>query len=253
MTLLSLVDGIVYGPVSSRRFGRSLGLNLMPPDRKVCPLNCLYCHFGWTTDHVADASELAAALPTPSQVAGALDRALERAGSLDAITFSGNGEPTLHPDFPEIVNSVRDVRDRRAPTVPVQILSNSATLQRPEVLDALRSLDRRVMKLDAGTQETFGRINRPLPGSTLRTIVEGLRSLGGVTIQTALMTGGADNCRRSEVTAWLEQLKLINPIQVQLYTLDRPTADSGLVGVARERMHQIAEAVAAAWFDVRVF
>ena len=150
--VLELQKGIIYGPVSSRRLGRSLGINLSPTARKVCSFNCVYCHYGWTKVLTSDLSAYIDDLPAPKAVEKALEETLR---TLDPppqyITFSGNGEPTLHPDFEEIVDRVRVVRDRTGTQADIAILSNSTGLANQSVLRGLASLDVRIMKLDAGT------------------------------------------------------------------------------------------------------
>ena len=257
MTTLKLQPGIIYGPVSSRRFGPSLGINLLPPDVKVCSFNCVYCHYGWTFMHTNDTSFIADSFPSIRSVERALEEALGGALGDDeppaVITFSGNGEPTLHPEFPSVVDVVLAVRDRLAPAVPVQALSNSTTLSRDDVVEALRRLDRRVMKLDAGNEELLAAVNRPLAGIDLGGIVEGLRRLGEVVVQSAFMAGTVDNSGEAAAGAWLRRLRKISPTEVQIYTMDRPTADSALERIETSRLEEIAALVREAGIPATVF
>jgi wyosine [tRNA(Phe)-imidazoG37] synthetase (radical SAM superfamily) len=239
--ILPLQKGIIYGPVGSRRLGRSLGINLSPTVRKVCSFNCVYCHYGWTKDLSRDLSAQAALLPAPEAVERELEAALK---VLDPppeyITFSGNGEPTLHPDFEEIVDRVVAVRDRYGPGPQVAVLSNSTALGNESVLRALARLDVRIMKLDAGTDEVLGRINRPAAGIGVGEIVRGLRKVAGVTLQSVFVEGGVSNTADEEIEAWLERVEEVAPAAVQIYSLENAPAMSTLTPVSRRRLEGIA-------------
>jgi wyosine [tRNA(Phe)-imidazoG37] synthetase (radical SAM superfamily) len=257
MVVPTLQQGIIYGPVSSRRFGMSMGINLLPTDMKVCSFNCIYCHYGWTFLQTEDAVFISDSFPTQKQIEKAVEAALKNARDTgrpsDVITFSGNGEPTLHPEFSTIVDSVKNVRDKLAPKVPVQILCNSTFRARQATAEGLRKLDRRVMKLDAGNQDLFEKINRPMSGLSLKDVVESLKLLGDIYIQSAFMTGRIDNSGDKAVADWLSILDEIKPLQVQIYTLDRPPADSTLERVPKPRLDEIASRVRAAGLSVTVF
>ena len=225
--LLELQKTIIYGPVRSRRLGFSLGINLLPAAAKVCTFNCLYCQYGWTDFGVlADPGELG--LPTPSRSPRPWRKpygGCERPPAF--ITFSGNGEPTVHPDFARIVDEVTAVRDRLAPAARTAILSNSTTVGDPVIRRALSRLDVRIMKLDAGTAAGFRNYNQPAPGIDLDSIVEGLRTLEDVTVQ-ALFTGGPRATpRRMSSAAWVRRVASLAPRMVQIYTLARgyPSGD----------------------------
>ena len=174
--VLPLQKGNIYGPVKSRRLGSSLGLNLLPRSYKLCSFNCIYCQYGLNPPQSPDmVSALYDELPTVSAIKKAILAALASLREkIDYITFSGNGEPTLHPDFPAIVEVVRDIRDRYASHVKLAILSNSTTINKPEMVEALMQLDTPIMKLDAGSEKLYKRINRPAGGVDFNKIVEGL-------------------------------------------------------------------------------
>jgi wyosine [tRNA(Phe)-imidazoG37] synthetase (radical SAM superfamily) len=230
--LLPLQRAIVYGPVHSRRLGRSLGINLLPASAKACTFDCLYCQYGWTPAE-PEAPPARSALPAVEAVLAAVGDALAALPEPPAfLTFSGNGEATLHPDFPEIVAGVTALRDRLAPSTRTAVLSNSTRLHDPGVRGALARLDVRIMKLDAGTEETFRRVNRPFGGTTLASVLAGLASLGGVTVQTLFAEGPAGNAEPGEIRAWIENVVALRPEAVQLYTLDRgcPCDEIGPVG-----------------------
>jgi wyosine [tRNA(Phe)-imidazoG37] synthetase (radical SAM superfamily) len=242
--VLGLQQGIIYGPVSSRRLGRSLGVNLSPTAYKVCSFNCVYCHYGWTKDLTSDLSAYITDLPSPQAVEDALVRALM---ALDPppeyITFSGNGEPTLHPGFEEIVERVVAVRDTQAAEARVAALSNSTGLADDAVLRGLARLDVRIMKLDAGTDEVLKRINRPAVDITVRAIVEGLRNLDDVTFQSVFVEGGVTNTGDKDVEAWLDRVEEVAPRAMQIYSLENAPAMSTLKGVRREKLAGIAHRV----------
>jgi len=230
--LLDLKRGVTYGPVRSRRLGRSLGINLLGGAAKVCTFDCLYCQYGWTPPD-SPARPGRDRLPGVDEVLAAVESALAGLDDPPAyLTFSGNGEPTLHPEFGEIVEGVRAVRDRLTPAAHTAVLSNSTRVGDPRVRAALARLDVRIMKLDAGTEGTFRRFNRPLGDVTLAAVLDGLRALGGVTIQ-ALFAGGPDgNADPEEIRAWVDAVVSVKPAAVQIYTLARgyPSDRIGPVG-----------------------
>jgi wyosine [tRNA(Phe)-imidazoG37] synthetase (radical SAM superfamily) len=251
--LLSPQRGIVYGPVRSRRLGRSLGINLLPAGRKVCNFDCVYCQYGWT-DPAQLAATTAADYPDVEAVLRAVEVALEQLPEPPAfLTFSGNGEPTLHPRFSEMIAGVTALRDRLAPRARTAVLSNSSRVAEPAVREALAALDQRIMKLDAGTEAGFRRTNRPLGGLTLETVVEGLRLLAEVTLQTLLVGGPDGNLEVREMDAWLDRVATIRPRAVQLYTLDRAAPSDGIEPATREQLHAVEERLGALGVPAQVF
>ncbi len=245
MALLELQKGIVYGPIDSRRLGTSLGLNIMPTSYKLCPFNCVYCHYGWTDKQALDLSKRSGELPTPEQVGDALKRSLGEMRRQDRrpdyLTFSGNGEPTAHPFFAQIVETVRSVRDGIFPELKIALLSNSTTLERRDVLEAVARIDLPIMKLDAGTEELLRKINRPVALITLTQIASGLKRLSRFDTQTVFMTGTVDNATDEAVKSWMELIGEVRPGEAQIYTVDRWPADPGLKKVSKERLLQIAD------------
>jgi wyosine [tRNA(Phe)-imidazoG37] synthetase (radical SAM superfamily) len=239
---LGLQKGIIYGPVNSRRLGRSLGLNIMPTASKLCPFNCIYCHYGWTDYVEPDASGHLGDLPSAVDVEVALEKALAGIDPPPAfITFSGNGESTVHPEFGAIVDRVTAVRDRSGIDARVAILSNSCMVTREKTRNALGRLDVRIMKLDAGTQEVFELVNRPAAGITLDGIVEGLKALDDVTLQSMFVQGEVTNATDDHIDAWFEKVAEIKPVFVQVYSLENAPAMSSLEGVPREKLEAIVE------------
>ena len=242
---LSLQQGIVYGPVRSRRLGLSLGINLLPDEVKACSLNCRYCQYSWTGLLTNSGEQVRGFLPSRGTVGEAVERAVEemvrRGTPPDVLTFSGNGEATLHPDFPAIVEDLLDIRARLAPGCRTAILSNATTVDREEIRKALLRLDDPVLKLDTGREETFRRLNAPAPGVRFQAVLDGLRTLGSrIILQALFVRGSVDNSTDEEVESWMEAVTFIRPRFVQIYTLDRGPADRGLLPVDAERLRAIA-------------
>jgi wyosine [tRNA(Phe)-imidazoG37] synthetase (radical SAM superfamily) len=228
-------DGIVYGPVRSRRLGLSLGLNLLPAHSKLCGFDCPYCSCGFNTPRAPDSR-----WPSPDEVGHALRRALERLVPVPAwITFSGNGEPTLHPRFPVVVARVREARDDLAPGVRLAILSNGLALGNAAVRAALLQLDARILKLDPGPPQYVNRAR-----FDAASLADVYRSLQPVTLQAVVARGPDwDGSSEASLAAWLPLVARAAPEVVQLCTLDRPGADPRVVNVPRERLLRVAAAI----------
>ncbi len=236
---LKLKPRIIYGPVNSRRLGSSLGLNILPFRYKACPFNCLYCQYGFTGARGYTLSLEEKELPTESDVTRALEEALIEYPLVSYLTFSGNGEPTLHPQFSRMVDAVKHVRDRVNPEIKVAILSNSALVGIEAVREGLRKLDIRYMKLDVGDEELFRRFNRPHPEIDYETILNGLKSLGDITIQSLFAGGPNGNAGEKAVEAWISRIAEIKPRECHIYSLDRPAADRTLTPLYRDDLEKI--------------
>jgi wyosine [tRNA(Phe)-imidazoG37] synthetase (radical SAM superfamily) len=252
----SLQEGLVYGPVRSRRLGHSLGVNVLPRNTKLCTFNCTYCQYGWTPQP----SDAAAPLPWPSPasigkaVGQRLQRLLERHEPVDRLTLAGNGEPTLHPDFPGVVQALRELRDSLAPGLPLAILSNSGSLDCPGVSGSLCALDERYMKLDAGEASLMRRINAATV--PFDRVVAGLKGLDSVVIQSMFVRdrlGRIDNTTDLAVANWIATLKSIAPKAVHVYTIDRAPAWPYLQAISPERLEEIGRRASAAGLTVEVF
>ena len=230
-----LWESIVNGPVRSRRLGVSLGLNLIPLGSKLCTFDCPYCECGFNTPKAADSR-----WPSPDEVAHSLRRALERLPRApDWITLAGNGEPTMHPRFPVVVERVLAARNELAPTARVGILSNGLAAGKPAIRDALLRLDERMMKLDPGPPQ---RVNG-LSYDPAR-LVRDYHALKPYTIQAMVVRGTDwDGSSEASLTAWLPIVTAADPDAVQLYSLDRPPADPSLQNVSRERLLAMASAI----------
>jgi wyosine [tRNA(Phe)-imidazoG37] synthetase (radical SAM superfamily) len=245
--LLGLKKGIIYGPVHSRRLGLSLGINLLPGNAKICPFDCVYCHYGWTQVHTAEVKNQKFKFPSIFEVREALKKSLQELSVQPAyITFSGNGEPTLHPDFGQIAEEVIAVRKDMAPQSKTAILSNSALIQDNNKRKALARLDLRIMKLDCGSPQVFRKYNRPCRGISLEGITEGLAELSaqqGIIIQTLVASGKGGNFVEDNIQDWVERLIRIHPAFVQLYTLDREAPVKELRKISHEDLNLIKERV----------
>jgi wyosine [tRNA(Phe)-imidazoG37] synthetase (radical SAM superfamily) len=251
--LLEPKASIIYGPVNSRRLGRSLGINILPAKKKACPFDCVYCQYGWT-DCFASTVPPTLILPDRDAVKQALEEALSRMKEPPAyITFSGNGEPTLHPDFDGMVNVLNAIRDRLAPSAKSAVLSNSALVSEAPIRQSLAKLDVRIMKLDCGSPQVFQSYNQPCPGIDLEKITRGLVELKDVIIQALFSSGETGNLDTENIDEWIERLKRINPPAVQLYTLDRDFPDKKLKAATKEDLFQIKERVEKAGFLAEIF
>ena len=245
---MHLQTAIVYGPVQSRRLGRSLGINLAPQGRKTCNYNCAYCQYGWTPFPATGE------FPRPCDVIDALDRALQQNADVDSITVAGNGEPTMHPGFAPIAEGIFHVRNRRAPRARLTLLSNGSTLNRLDVVYSLARFDLRCMKLDAGDATTYRLINAA-PISLGRLIAD-LRAVGQLTLQSMFVHdahGVIDNTRPRAVDAWVEAVDRVRPESVDLYTLARPPARGTLERVPVSTLEAIAARVEEIGIRTRVF
>jgi wyosine [tRNA(Phe)-imidazoG37] synthetase (radical SAM superfamily) len=254
MKTLKLQEGIIYGPINSRRLGPSLGINLLPTTYKLCPFNCVYCQYGWTDAHADDASEYVDDLPTTDEVEEALESWLKRGQKIRYITFSGNGEPCLHPQFDKMVEVASKLRSKYAPHAKLAILSNSTCLGRRNVIEGLKQLNERIMKLDCGSEETFRKVNRPHNNIKYKEMVENLKNLNDIIIQSVLMDGEINNIEDEEIDKWIERLSYVKPREVQIYSIDRPSADQNLKLVRKEKLKEIAQkAEKATGISVKVF
>ena len=232
--LLALQKNIVYGPVNSRRLGRSLGINILPQGKKICTFNCRYCQYGWT-DYELVRSTGEEEFPRTDEIISAVEYALRNLDEPPVyLTFSGNGEATIHPRFPEIVDALIRLRDNAAPRAKTAILSNSAGVNNKLIRNALQKLDARIMKLDAGTQPVFSLFNDPIEGIDIEAVTEGLAAMKEIIIQSLFAGGPEGNTEANQIKNWVSRVKYINPSLVQIYTLDRGTPSSSLIKLEKE-------------------
>ncbi|UCD05068.1 MAG: radical SAM protein [candidate division WOR-3 bacterium] len=241
MSCLPLQKGILYGPIDSRRLGKSLGINLMPTGYKLCSFNCVYCHYGWTEVHALDAAPFIKDMPSHDDVVDAVESALKSRLEFDYLTFSGNGEPTLYPQFATLVERISRSRDRCRPGLKIALLSNSSGLGLPEVKSSIKYIDIPVFKLDAGNEDVFKSINRPFPGVSLDGITANLRSLSGIMIQTVLVTGDPGNVGDEDLNEYFVRISDIKPQYVHIYSIDRPVPNTSIARVLPDELERIAE------------
>lgn len=236
----------IFGPIHSRRLGLSLGINLLPPDGKVCSFDCIYCECGFNADHRPKQP-----LPTREEVAEQLEARLKQMvaeGQLpDVLTFAGNGEPTSHPHFPEIIEDTIALRNRYCPKAKVSVLSNSTFIHKPSVHDALMRVDNNILKLDTVSIDYIQKVDRPTGTYQLDRIVECMKAFNGhIIIQTIFLHGpGVSNTSDEFVEPWLEVVKAIRPQEVMVYTIDRETPDKTLSKATHEELDAIRDRVMA--------
>ena len=216
---LPLETGIIYGPLYSRRLGVSLGVNLLPVDYKACSFDCIYCHYGLTDRKTVVRDD---DFPTPDAVYRAVEQALRSSKRFDTVTFSGNGEPTLHPHFAAIVKQVRSIRDRFRPGVTLTLYSNASTVTQTDIREVLGEFDNPILKLDVGDQQTFEKINRPLGDVKLDEIIKVLKCVPNLIIQSLFVSGPNQNSGTEAIPTWQAALTYIRPLKVQLYSCDYP-------------------------------
>jgi wyosine [tRNA(Phe)-imidazoG37] synthetase (radical SAM superfamily) len=240
MTLLPLQRGILYGPVNSRRLGKSLGINLMPGDYKLCSFNCVYCHYGWTKKHTVDFGKCRKDLPAFDDVVKAVEGAARSSMEFDFLTFSGNGEPTLYPQFAQLVEEVARIRNTYRPEVKVVLLSNSTGLLYKEVRESISKIDVPVFKLDAGAENTFNVINRPAQGVNFTELLDLLCAMKNIYIQTVLIEGTPSNVAREDLATYFQQIGRIKPKEAHIYSIDRPVPNTRISLVPSERLAEIA-------------
>lgn len=252
-----LFESIIYGPIHSRRLGVSLGVNLMPKHHKLCTFDCVYCEIGWNSpiSHPQ--------LPTRQEVQAALEAFLStydfEQSTIDVITFSGNGEPSLHPDFEGIIEDTCALRDRYCSKAKVSVLSNSTQLGRPDVVRALKKCDNRILKLDSALDETMRLIDQPTNKNlTVRQIMDWLGAFDGdFTLQTCFLRGEhkgqkIDNTSPEELTAWYQAVETLRPKQIMIYVIDRATPCQTLEKLSREEMETIAAPLLAKGYNVLI-
>ncbi|MDR0872897.1 MAG: radical SAM protein [Prevotellaceae bacterium] len=252
-----LFSSTVFGPVKSRRLGVSLGINLLPNEAKICSFNCIYCECGYNT--VAKNAHI----PSREEVRSALETKLiemKTAGEKpDVLTFAGNGEPTLHPDFEGVIDDTISLRNQYFPNAKVSVLSNSSEISKESVFRALLKVDNNILKLDSAIENTIKILDRPnAPHFSAEKLIENLcRFNGKLIVQTMFVRGThegnlIDNTTETELSAWLAALQKIKPAQVMIYTIDRATPEKNLQKVSVAELKTIAERVKKIGIDVQV-
>jgi wyosine [tRNA(Phe)-imidazoG37] synthetase (radical SAM superfamily) len=244
-----LFDKTIFGPVQSRRLGVSLGINLLPNQSKLCSFDCIYCECGWNPD----SKKVKAILPERDEVKQLLEKKLRQMKGEeklpDVITFAGNGEPTMHPDFSQIIDDTIELRNQYAPKARIAVLSNSTMLFKKSVVDALLKIDDNILKLDSAFPETIKIMNQPVGKFDLNKLIEQLIQFNGkLIIQTMFLKGSFsgqnfDNTSDREVDNWINILKRIKPEKVMIYTIARDTPANTLEKIPEYTLHEIAARV----------
>ncbi len=248
-----LFDNIIFGPVKSRRLGNSLGVNLLPVNAKFCSFNCVYCECGWNSKGVK------IELPRLGDIVPVMEKYFsENKQPLDVITFAGNGEPTINPDFPEIVAETVRLRDKYLPNVKISVLTNASNLGNEKVVSALKMIDEPILKVDTFIQSDFELINQPASGLSIATIVDNIAgNFEHPIIQTMFLRGNIngtffDNTTDESLRVYFETLKRLNPSQVMVYSIARETPLSGLQLVAPDELENIGVKIRSLGFNVLV-
>lgn len=246
-----LWESIAFGPIHSRRLGSSLGINVSPTDVKICSFDCVYCECGWTLEKDISSTHFHPA----SLILQAIEKKLKQCQQdeihIDSITFSGNGEPTLHPQFGEIIDGLLKLRDQYYPTSAITCLTNSTRLGEDSVRNALLKIDNPMLKLDAGLPDLYQLINRPILPVTLEETVQNLSFFkNNLLIQSMFLKGEVDgvafdNTSEENVSAWVDIIKKLKPKRVLIYSLDRETPATKLKQISKQELELIAERVRA--------
>ncbi|MBO4645655.1 MAG: radical SAM protein [Bacteroidales bacterium] len=254
-----LWESIAFGPIHSRRLGSSLGINISPTDVKICSFDCIYCECGWTLTKEILPSRFAPADIILQAIEDKLKRCREEQTHIDSITFSGNGESTLHPQFPEIIDRLTVLRDHYYPGTAITCLSNATQLQNEAVRQALLKIENPMLKLDAGLPSLYQLINRPTIPVNLEDTIAGLRAFHGQFIMQSMFLKGEvdgipfDNSSGENLAAWLEDVRLLRPRKVVLYSLDRETPAKKLIKIYINDLETIAEKVRALGIEAQVY
>ena len=255
--MTSLYDNIIFGPVRSRRLGLSLGVNLLPVESKLCNFDCIYCECGWNEDHPGR-RRFNSREDVREMLAKTLRRMVDEGEVPDVITFAGNGEPTMHPDFEDIIADTIALRDQICPQAKVSVLSNATQIHREDVRRALLRVDNNILKLDSAFDATVQLINKPQGSYSVERTVELMKLFEGkMILQTMFLRGEylgqrVDNTTEKEVEAWLDIVEQIRPRQVMIYSLDRDTPCQTLEKVEKEELQKIAAKLQERGFNCSV-
>ena len=246
-------DDIVFGPIFSRRLGSSLGVNILPTVGKLCNFDCVYCECGWNKDGRSDGR-----LPHLEEVEAALEEKMSRAAAdgvpVDSITFSGNGEPTVNPDFPQIVDATLRLRDKYFPKAKVSVLSNAVLVGRKDIAEALKKVDNPILKIDASSDELVGKINKPVGTYRLADIVEALKGFeGNFVLQTMFLRSPEfDTTSQEALEGWMNIVREVRPREITVYTIDRETSDKSLGKYTVEEMTAFVQPLLDEGFNIQI-
>ena len=246
-------DEIVFGPIRSRRLGSSLGVNVLPTKGKLCNFDCIYCECGWNKDGVSDKR-----FPCLAEVEAALEKRLAELSQddvpVDSITFSGNGEPTINPDFSAIVDATVRLRNQFYPSAKISVLSNATMLGREDVFEALKKVDNPILKIDASSDELISKINKPQGAYSLSKVIERLKAFdGNFVLQTMFLRSEDFNAQEADaLAAWIEIVRDLKPREVMVYTIDRETPDKTLRKYSVEEMQEFVRPLVDDGFNVQI-
>ncbi len=246
-------DDIVFGPIFSRRLGSSLGVNLLPSKGKLCNFDCVYCECGWNRDGMGDRI-----FPKFEDIEAALEEKMSRLAAegtpVDSITFSGNGEPTIHPDFPKVIDVTLKCRDKYFPNAKVSVLSNATMIGRPAVAEALMKIDNPILKIDASTDELIMKINKPVGHYRLDEVVEAMmRFDGNFVLQTMFLRSPEfDTASPEAIEDWMNIVRKVRPREIMVYTIDRETPDKSLAKYTVDEMTAFVQPLIDEGFKIQV-
>jgi wyosine [tRNA(Phe)-imidazoG37] synthetase (radical SAM superfamily) len=253
-----LFDEIIFGPVRSRRLGASLGINLLPANAKWCSFNCIYCECGWTEKRNFEEAGYPARAEIKSALATRLELMKSQNSDLDVITFAGNGEPTLHPEFGGIIDDTIKLRDRFFPGVDIAVLSNSTMIHVKKVRDALLKIEQNILKLDSAIENTFKILNQPVKDFSFKKMLEHLMIFQGKFILQTMFVKGSfqgllfDNTTEQELKSWVETVKKLSPSRVMIYTIARDTPASDVQKIPLGKLNEIAAMIESSGIPVQV-
>ena len=232
----------VFGPIHSRRLGSSLGVNLLPRQGKICNFDCIYCECGWNRDGLGD-REIPSAACVRDALKSKLQEIVAQDIAVDSITFSGDGEPTLNPEFPQIITDTLELRDRYLPSSRVSVLSNATRVHIPEIFEALRRVDSPIMKIDAPTSALTALINHPSPGYDVARVIASLRKFeGDFILQTMfLRSKDFDSSSPEVLLPWMDIVRELRPREIMAYTIARPTPEQGLEKFSAEQIRALVQ------------
>ena len=248
-----LREETVFGPIYSRRLGSSLGINLLPEKGKICTFDCIYCECGWNKDGL-DNKVIPSAAQVRSRLEDKLSQLMLEGVRIDSITFSGDGEPTINPEFPRIIDDTLKLRDIYYPEAKVSVLTNATRVHIPEIFEALRKVDNPILKIDAPTDELIARIDRPAPGYSLARVIEAIRGFNGdFVLQTMfLKSEDFDSSSPEVLDGWKAIVRDLKPRQIMVYTIDRPTPQQGLQKFSAEQMRELVSDLIEEGFDISI-
>lgn len=248
---------IVYGPILSRRLGRSLGIDIIKNtgSKKNCNYDCIYCQLGHVELKIRSPEDVREAV-TPEEVSESLQKVISNVEGLDYITFSGTCEPTLNLSLGEIIRNIRKISG-----IPICVITNSSLLGREDVQNNLVEADLVVATLVSGNEETWRKIHRPAPGIDLKEIIEGLRKLAkaGIGKRLALEVmlleneaGKPLNFTDEEIEELVKTIRYICPEEIEILTISRPPSEKWVKPVPEEKLKETAKRLISEFGDRKV-